>query len=284
MKRVSPAVALAFTLSWAFAQASNPFIGNAEAVQQGKAIYDERCTACHGANGGAGERAPAIVIRNSTPAAGERNDAPTLDIIRRGIPGTAMPAWGGRLADDDVLKLVAYIHALRGTAIDNPLPGDPVRGRQIFWGKGGCGNCHMISGRGSVLGPDLTNIATMSKATAISDALTKADHRIFSDGGTHLPLIPPMNYEPVTLMTKDGQTVEGVMLNQDAYSVQLLDMTGKPRSFRRRELSSVIVKQGSLMPTDYDKRLSSDEFNDLLAYLTRLGDPRAAQTRPVTAP
>jgi putative heme-binding domain-containing protein len=275
MKRVSLAVALMLATPAVFAQAVNPFIGNAGAVQQGKAIYDESCTACHGANGGAGDRAPAIVISNTTAEVGERSDARTLEVIRRGIPGTAMPAWAGRLADDEVLKIAAYIHALRGRAIDNPLPGDPVHGRQVFWGKGDCGSCHMIAGRGGVLGPDLTNIAAMRKATTISDALTKADHRVFGDGGMHLPTIPPMNYEPVTVTTQGGQTVDGVMLNQDAYSVQLLDMTGKPRSFRRTELSNVIMKPGSLMPSDYDKRLSSEEFNDLLAYLTRLSDPPA---------
>lgn len=284
MKRVSLAAALALAAFSAFAQAANPFMGNAEAVQQGKAVYDQSCTACHGANGGAGERAPAIVTSNGATLVDERSDAQTLDVIRHGIPGTAMPAWAGRLTDDEVLKIAAYIHALRGTAISNPLPGDPVHGQQVFWGKGGCGGCHMISGRGSVLGPDLTNIAAKRNATAISDALTKADHRIFADGGTHLPIIPPMNYEPVTVMAKDGQTVDGVMLNQDAYSVQLLDMSGKPRSFRRSELSKVVIKPGSLMPTDYDKRLSRGEFNDLLAYLTRLGNPPSPETQAAATP
>jgi cytochrome c oxidase cbb3-type subunit III len=282
MKHVTLTAALAFAAFSPFAQAANAFMGNAEAVQQGKAIYDQNCTACHGTNGGAGERAPAIVTSNGGMLVDERSDAQTLGVIRHGIPSTAMPAWAGRLTDDEILQVAAYVHALRGTAISNPLAGDPVHGQQIFWGKGGCGSCHMISGRGSVLGPDLTNIAAKRNATAISDALTKADHRIFADGGTHLPILPPMNYEPVTLLTKDGQSVEGVMLNQDAYSVQLLDVTGKPRSFRRSELSKIVIKPGSLMPTDYDQRLSRREFNDLLAYLTRLGHPPSSETQAAT--
>ena len=45
--------------------------------------------------------------------------------------------------------------------------------------------------------------------------------------------------------------------------------------FDRGKLKSIVYEQGSLMPTDYDKRLSRDEFNNLLAYLTRLGTPPA---------
>ena len=60
------------------------------------------CTACHGANGGAGERAPAIVTGTERLLVDERSDAQILDVIRHGIPGTAMPAWAGRLTDDEI--------------------------------------------------------------------------------------------------------------------------------------------------------------------------------------
>ena len=258
-------------------QAANPFVGNPQAVDQGKAIYDKNCTACHGANAGAGDRAPAIVLSGATSMRGERSDAQIVAIIRGGIPGTAMPAWGSRLSNDDLLRLGAYIHALRGTALDNPLPGDPAHGEAVFWGKGQCGTCHAISGRGSVIGPDLTNIAAARKATAISDALTKVEHRVYGDGGVHLPMIPPMEYNPVHIVTKDGQAIEGVMRNQDAWSVQFIGMDGKLYSFDRADLRSVTIRPGSIMPSDYDKRLSPDEFKNLLAFLTRQG------SKPVTS-
>jgi putative heme-binding domain-containing protein len=255
--------------------AANPLNGNLQAVEQGKALYDQHCTACHGADGGAGERAPAIVLSGATSMRGQRSDAQIMAIIRGGIPGTAMPAWGSRLSNDDVLKLGAYIHALRGTAIDAPLPGDPAHGEAVFWGKGQCATCHAISGRGSVIGPDLTNIAGVRKAIAISDALTKVEHRVYGDGGVHLPMIPPMDYNPIHVMTKTGQAIDGLLRNQDAWSVQFISMDGKLHSFDRSELSSVTIKPGSIMPTDYDKRLSADEFKDLLAFLTRQGSKPA---------
>jgi mono/diheme cytochrome c family protein len=127
-------------------------------VTQGKALYDQHCTACHGANGGAGDRAPAIVS-TATSMRGQRSDAQLMAIVKNGIPGSAMPAWNNRLSDGDIANIGAFIHAMRGTALDNPLPGDVARGEAVFWGKGQCATCHAISGRGSVIGPDLGNIA-----------------------------------------------------------------------------------------------------------------------------
>jgi len=167
---------------------------------------------------------------------------------------------------------------LRGTALDNPLPGDVAHGEAVFWGKGGCGSCHAIAGRGSVVGPDLGNIAAERKSTAISDALTKAEHRVFGDGGVHLPGPPPMEYESVRVVTKSGQTIDGVMRNQDAWSVQFMGLDSKLYSLDRSALRSVTIKSGGVMPTDYDKRLSADEFRDLMAFLTRQGTKVASSS------
>ena len=250
-------------------------------AEQGQAVYDKHCTACHGPNGTAGERAPAIVISGATGALrGERSEAQILDIVRNGIPGSGMPAWKGRLSEAEITSIGAYVHALRGTALDNPWPGDAKHGEQVFWGKGGCSGCHTIGGRGSVVGPDLSNIAATRKAAAIQDALTKTEHRVFGDGGVHVPAIMPMEYQPVTVVTKDGKTVEGVMRNQDHWSVQMVDMQGGYHSFARAALTSVTVRGGSVMPSDYDKRLTPDEFRDLMAFLTRQGTRPAKPVAP----
>lgn len=241
-----------------------------QAVAQGKALYDQHCTACHGANGGAGDRAPAIVS-TATSMRGQRSDAQLMAIVKNGIPGSAMPAWGGRMSDGDIANIGAFIRALRGTALDNPLPGDVARGEAVFWGKGQCATCHAIAGRGSVIGPDLGNIAAERKSNSITDALTKAEHRVYGDGGVHLPTPPPMDHEPVTVVTKAGRTIDGVMRNQDAWSVQFIGMDSKLYSFDRSDLRSITIKPGGIMPTDYDKRLSPEEFKDLLAFLTRQG-------------
>ena len=104
--------------------AANPFLGKPEAVIEGETLYNQHCTTCHGAGGGGGDIAPAIV-------SGDRfdigvSDAQTFNIIKNGVAGTPMSPQ--RLPEADIWKVVTYIHALRGTAIDNPVPGDVGRG------------------------------------------------------------------------------------------------------------------------------------------------------------
>jgi putative heme-binding domain-containing protein len=254
----------------------NPFAGNSQAIAQGEQIYNQNCTSCHGPNGGAGEIGPEIIHNLSVPLRGELNDNQILEVIRDGAPGTAMPAWKGKLADDDILKIGAFLHSLRGTAIDNPLPGNVAHGEEIFWGKGQCGFCHMLGGKGGLKGPDLTNVAAEYKSNLIIDALTKPNHRVYGDGGVHLRALPAMDtYDAVHVTLSNGQTVDGVLLNQDSYSLQLMGDDNQLHLLDRSQVKAVATKP-PLMPTDYDKRLTKDEFADLMAFLTRQGRKAAA--------
>ena len=257
----------------------NLFAGNSQAIGQGEQVYNQNCTSCHGPNGGAGEIGPEIIHNLSVPLRGELSDNQILDVIRNGEPGTAMPAWKGKLADDDILKIGAFLHSLRGTAIDNPLAGNVAHGEEIFWGKGQCGSCHMLGGRGALKGPDLTNVAAEYKSNLIVDALTKPNHRVYGDGGVHLRALPAMNtYDAVHVTLNGGRTVDGVLLNQDSYSLQLMGDDNQLHLLDRSQVKAIAGKP-PLMPTDYDKRLTKNEFADLMAFLTRQG--RKAPAAPV---
>jgi len=249
----------------------NPFAGNGQAIAQGEQVYNQNCTSCHGPNGGAGEIGPEIIHNLSVPLRGELNDNQILEVIRNGEPGTVMPAWKGKLGDDDILKIGAFLHSLRGTAIDNPLAGNVAHGEEIFWGKGQCGSCHMLGGRGGLRGPDLTNIAGERKSNLIIDALTKPNHRVYGDGGVHLRALPAMDtYDAIHVTLSNGRTVDGVLLNQDSYSLQLMGDDNELHLLDRSQVKAVANKP-PLMPTDYDKRLTKEEFADLMAFLTRQG-------------
>src|SRR5437773_4762778 len=251
---------------------ANPFLGKLEVVAEGETLYNQTCTTCHGAGGGGGEIGPAIVsgVRVDIGA----SDAQTFNIIKNGVPGTPMSPQ--RLPDPDIWKIVTYIHALRGTAIDNPLPGDVALGETVFWGKGQCGTCHMVSGKGGLTAPDLSNIAGVRKASSIVDALTKQQHRVYGSGGAHLRTLPVMDsYLPVYVTTTDGKTFDGVLLNEDGYSLQMIGNDQQLHLFDKAKLRRVAVETRSLMPTDYDKRLTPAEFKDLIAFLTRQGTAAA---------
>lgn len=244
----------------------NPFAGDQQAVNDGREIYNHTCTGCHGYDGTAGERAPGLGASGRRYL--RRTDQEIFDAIRKGIPGTMMPGAG--LGETDAWKVAAYIQSLRGTAIDAPSPGDVAHGEQIFWGKGGCGDCHMLRGRGGLMGPDLSNLAGRRKAYSIREALTKSEHLVATDGGRHEINLAPLNsYQPVRVVTRGGKTLTGVLLNEENFSLQILGADNELHMFSRDELQQIEYEKKSLMPADYDQRLTAEEFRDLMAFLTR---------------
>ena len=252
--------------------APHPAIGNREAIANGERLYNETCTSCHGKDGTGGELGPPVAAQNRRYL--RRTDPEVFDAIKNGITGTQMPPYAGQFTDEQIWHITAYIHGLRGTAIDTPAQGDVAAGEAIFWGTGNCGGCHMIKGKGSILGPDLSNLAGTRKIQNIVDALTKVNHKIMADGGTHdTTLLPITTYQPVRITTADGKVISGILKNEDSFSLQVL---GKDdlilHRFKRKDVK-VFYDPQSLMPHDWDKRLRPAEFQNLLAFLTRLYVP-----------
>ena len=246
----------------------NPFQGQPEAVQQGREIYNERCTVCHGFDGSAGEMGPALGLEGRRFAL--QSAADIFGAIKNGIPATGMPATPN-LSDDDVWKVTAYIQALRGTAIDAPATGNVALGEQIFWGKAECGTCHMIRGKGGIIGPELSNIADIRKTASIVDALTNPGYRVQGDGGA-IPrkLEPPTGYQTVHVTMPDGKVIRGVLKNEDSVSLQVLGIDdSRLHLLDRTRVKEVAYEKTSLMPRDYKGRLTAQEFQDLVAFLTR---------------
>ena len=168
----------------------NPVAGQPEAIQQGRETYNQKCTVCHGFDGSAGEMGPALGLEGRRYAM--QTPAEIFGAIKNGIPATGMPP-SADLADEDIWKVTAYIQALRGTAIDAPAPGNVALGEETFWGKGACGQCHMIRGKGGIIGPELTNIADVRKTASIVDALTNPAYRVPGDGGAIPRKLDPPN-------------------------------------------------------------------------------------------
>ncbi|HEY6130666.1 MAG TPA: cytochrome c oxidase subunit II, partial [Halioglobus sp.] len=74
-----------------------------ELMTRGKVVYDTNCLACHGANG---EGGLGKAIAGSAVATGEIGHH--LDVAIKGVPGTAMQAFGGQLNDVDMAAVVTY--------------------------------------------------------------------------------------------------------------------------------------------------------------------------------
>jgi putative heme-binding domain-containing protein len=249
----------------------NPFADNQAAIEEGRSLFNSTCTGCHGANGAAGEFGPGLAIPGRSYA--RTTDSQIFDAIQHGIPGTPMPAHQAKLNDDQIWKIAAYVKGLRGTAIDAPSPGDVAAGEAVFQGKGQCISCHMVKGQGSIVGPDLTNLASLRKTNSIIDALTKEQHRVYGPGGAQPHLLTPLPVWRVVRVTgADGKTVRGTLRNEDSFSLQVMGLDQQLHLYDRSKVKVVYEPKG-LMPSDYDKKLSKDEFDNLVAYLTRLGTP-----------
>lgn len=231
---------------------TNP-LGLTEAViAEGRQLYNRSCTMCHGLDGELGDRAPAL---KGTRRFRRSSDEDLFDAVKHGIQGTLMPA--SPLPENDVWKIVAYIRSMRASAFDAPLEGDPEKGRAVFWETAGCGGCHMIQGRGGLLGPDLSNAGGERTTLSLREALTKPR-----------PHIPP-GYRPAKVVTSAGETVEGMIKNEHNFSLQMLSRDGRLRLFTAEEIRRIDYGERSLMPTDWEQRLTPEQFRNLLAFLSR---------------
>ncbi|MCC6589021.1 MAG: c-type cytochrome [Bryobacterales bacterium] len=233
---------------------------NPTEVAEGRVLYNRSCTMCHGVDGAVGDRAPAL-------GAGRRylrvTDADLFDSIKNGIKGTLMPALP--LKDEDTNKIVAFIQSLRATAIDVPVAGSVDKGREVFFGKGKCAECHMIRGQGGIAGPELTDLGTSRKLDDIRQALTEGK-----------PL-PSRGWQPVTVTMKSGKSFRGIVKNENPFSLQILGLDNNLHLVNRDQASKIQYDTKPLMPTNIDKTLSPEEFQDLLAFLSRQSRRRGAR-------
>ena len=230
---------------------TNPLGRSREVIEAGRQLYNSSCTVCHGLEGTVGDRGPAL-------AAARRylrtSDDDLFAAIKKGIAGTLMPPAG--IPDNDIWKIVAYIRSLRATASDEFVAGDVNHGEEVFR-KAGCPACHMLLGRGGLLGPDLSNIGAERSLADLRHALTSPRQNI------------PLGFRPVQLTTISGDKVEGVIKNEDNFSLQVMDRAYRIHLLKRDEVEQIEYGKESLMPFNFGKTLNAADLQDLLAFLSR---------------
>jgi putative heme-binding domain-containing protein len=149
--------------------------------------------------------------------------------------------------------------------------GDPVRGKALFEDRGECLTCHRVNGNGSRLGPDLSEIGNARRTgfgpgpDPTAPPLAKALETSILDPDAEV--LPANRF--VRVVTKDGATITGRLLNQDNFTVQFLDTQSKLRSFVKSDLRESTLITKSQMPS-YKDKLGGQEVADLVAYLLTL--------------
>ena len=118
-------------------------------------------------------------------------------------------------------------------------------------------SCHRVNGQGSRMAPDLSDIGTVRSARALEESLLDPTSSML-----------PMN-RSVRGVTRDGKVVTGRRLNEDTYSVQLIDTQERLVSLIKADLKEYAVVKTSPMPSYRDK-LTAQELADVVAYLVAL--------------
>src|SRR5229473_1116919 len=220
-------------------------------IQYGATVYTAQCTQCHGPNG---DQVSGVDLRS-----GRFRNAATDDDLRRivtvGIPGTSMP--GRRLDTAEATGLIAYVRNMRDFNSSRVTLGDRNRGQALFDGKGQCATCHRADGKGSRVAPDLSDVGTSRAASSLQQS-------IIDPSSMMIPID-----RPVRIVTKDGKTITGRRLNEDTYTIQLIDAQEHLLSLLKTDVREYTILKTSSMPS-YKDRLNDQELADLVAYLVTL--------------
>ena len=220
-------------------------------IEYGALLYSMHCITCHGENG---DLLPQINLRSGR-FPNSPNDRVLGENIRNGIPGTAMVATA--YSDPEVDALVAYVRNIASVQLGSIALGDPIRGQALFDGKGECSSCHRVNGRGPRFAPDLSDIGTVRSASQLERTLAGGEGAVI-----------PIN-RPVRVVTQDGTVINGRRINEDTYTVQLVDDNEQLVSLAKADLREYTVLDTSAMPA-YSDLLSDEERADLLAYMLSL--------------
>jgi len=220
----------------------------------GQQIFDSSCASCHGLDGRGGERAPDIATR---PEIARLSDQDLLKVLRSGIPEKGMPSFAG-LGSAKLSALLSYVRSLQGKGTAMPVVGNTEKGKDLYWGKAGCSDCHMVNGAGGFLGPDLSKYGENHSVTEIHAAIVKPEK------------IPGTRGHVAEITAKDGKVYSGLVRNEDNFSLQLLSLDGTFHLFLKSDLTEIHFRQESLMPADYGSRLSVADLDALAAYLASL--------------
>jgi putative heme-binding domain-containing protein len=224
---------------------------SASEIQAGSRLYATQCQQCHGQMG---DQISGINLRR-----GQFRRVASDDDIRRivtnGVAEVGMPPF--KFQPAELNSIVAFIRAgfdPGGTAVKI---GDAQRGRTVYEGKGQCASCHRVNGVGSRTAPDLSDIGSARQPAALHRSLITPTSGMW-----------PIN-RPVRIVMRDGRTIQGRRLNEDTFTIQLIDQNERLIAVEKADIKEYEKAKQSTMPSVAGK-LNGDEIADLIAYLLSL--------------
>lgn len=225
---------------------------SAPALDAGRQIFTTTCAACHGLDGRGGEHAPNIATRADVR---RFTDQQLFHVVHDGAASGAMPAFGSTFTAAQIRAVVQYLRALQGAQSAAKLPGDPQAGEALFFGKAGCSGCHLVQGQGGFIASELTDYASSKSPEEIRSAIIS-------------PSVDARRRDRLaTVTTISSETLQGIVRNEDNFSLQLQALDGSYHLLDKSDIRSVAYDANSLMPSDYETKLSSVEIDAIVSYL-----------------
>jgi cytochrome c oxidase cbb3-type subunit III len=221
----------------------------------GTSLFERNCIVCHGM-GGSGGRGPSL----NRPRLSRAPDNVALRaLIKSGIPPEMPEGWV--FTDDDLTALVGYVRSLGKIEVEDS-HGNAAHGAEIF-ARSGCANCHIFRGNGFGYGPELTSVGERRSAQYIRQAILQPTGAL------------PADFLMVGAITATKREVKGIRINEDVYTIQIKDASGKFSSFRKVDLRELTKLPGQTPMPAFEGRLGDSELQDLVTFLTSptQGDP-----------
>ena len=251
-----------YRVAVAFALISTVTYSQASDLEKGRQLFLAMCSRCHGVQGGGGE-GPNL----NRPVLSQAPDDQALgEIIRNGIPERGMPRVR-RFIDSELNDIVAFVRSL-GRTTNNTSVGNVEQGRVVYQVLG-CSSCHTVSGEGGILGPELTDIGSHRGSDYLKQAIVDPSAAL-PRGVLPFPGRGFDEFLPIHVVTQSGQEVRGLRVNEDSFTIQLRDPSGRLYSFRKADLRQLDKERGKSLMPDYKDRVSGSDLENLVAYLASL--------------
>jgi cytochrome c oxidase cbb3-type subunit 3 len=257
--------------NWLLAQDKNPFAGDAKAAKVGESQFRANCAFCHGLGARGGGRGPDLTRAQKRHG---NSDAGLYRTINEGVPGTAMPPNGATqqgvgMTEEEIWQVITYIRSVEKKT-DATSVGNATHGKELFQGTAGCSTCHMIQGKGGRIGPDLSTTGSARSTEYLVESVRQPSKRL-AQGISEAMKEFSQEYETVTVVTADGTKFMGVVLNEDHFTLQMMDTRENLHLFEKDKLKSLEKSRESLMPAYDQKMLSDKDLQDVVAYLLLVG-------------
>src|ERR1700756_2775649 len=256
------------------AQDKNPLANDSKAARLGEFEFRANCAFCHGLGARGGGRGPDLTREQKKHG---NSDGDLFRTINEGVPGTAMPPNGATqqgvgMTEEEIWQVISYIRSVQ-VKTSAAQSGNAARGKELFAGSAACATCHMIQGKGGRLGPDLTATGSARSMEYIADSIRNPSRRL-AQGISEAMKEFSQEYETVTVTDERGQKFQGVVLNEDNFTLQMMDTREQLHLFEKDKLRSLDKSRESLMPRYDEKMLPEKDLQDIVAYLLSQGSSK----------